>query len=207
LELEDILSPNRINYFVDKNTLIEEHISGIPGDDFIKTEIHHPKTNKTRLAKEFIKFNERCFYTLLGDMRSYNYVVEITHDFDDVQYRIRSIDFDQQCYEGKKTMYLPQFYKENLPIVKLAMEYVNQQSVIQYQSEERARLARRIKHSRYILKDLFDTMEKEELSTPEKVISLREDLAKHHNEPKFLKCKTMAQLLKRNFMTLKTHMK
>jgi hypothetical protein len=87
------------------------------------------------------------------------------------------------------------------------MEYVNQQSVIQYQSEERARLARRIKHSRYILKDLFDTMEKEELSTPEKVISLREDLAKHHNEPKFLKCKTMAQLLKRNFMTLKTHMK
>ncbi len=207
LELEDILSPNRINYFVDKNTLIEEHISGIPGDDFIKTEINHPKTNKTRLAKEFIKFNERCFYTLLGDMRSYNYVVEITHDFDDVQYRIRSIDFDQQCYEGKKTLYLPQFYKENFPIVKLAMEFVNQQSVIQYQSEERARLARRIKHSRYMLKDLFDTMEKEELSTPEKVISLREELALHHNEPKFLKCRNMAQILKRNFLTLKTYLK
>jgi hypothetical protein len=206
LELEDILSPNHINYFVDKNTLIEEHISGIPGDDFIKTEIQHPKTNKTRLAKEFIKFNERCFYTLLGDMRSYNYVVEITHDFDDVQYRIRSIDFDQQCYEGKKTMYLPQYYKENFPIVKLAMDLMNPQTVKQYQSEERARLARRIKHSRYILKDLFDTMEREELSTSEKIISLREELAAHHNEPKFLRCKTMAQILKRNFMTLKTHM-
>ena len=36
LELEEILSPNRINYLVYKDTLIEEHIIGIPGDIFIK---------------------------------------------------------------------------------------------------------------------------------------------------------------------------
>ena len=42
LELEHILSPNRINYFVDGNTLIEEHIAGIPGDHFIQ---HHLKTS------------------------------------------------------------------------------------------------------------------------------------------------------------------
>jgi hypothetical protein len=202
LELEDILSPNRINYFVDSNTLIEEHISGIPGDDFIKTEINHPKTNKTRLAKEFIKFNERCFYTLLGDMRSYNYVVEITHDFDDVQYRIRSIDFDQQCYEGRKNLYKPQFYKENKPLVKLAIDLINPQTVSQYQREERARLARRVKHSKYVLKDLFFTMDKEQLSPPEKIESLKKDLAEYHNEPKFLKCKSMAQILKQNLMFL-----
>jgi hypothetical protein len=34
---------------------------------------------------------------LLGDMRAYNYVIVI-HDFDQVVYKIRPIDFDQQCY-------------------------------------------------------------------------------------------------------------
>ena len=36
LELEHILSPHTMNFLVHKDTLIEEHISGIPGDDFIK---------------------------------------------------------------------------------------------------------------------------------------------------------------------------
>lgn len=203
LEIEDILSPNRINYFVDKNTLIEEHISGIPGDDFIASELNHPKTNKTRLAKEFIKFNERCFYTLLGDMRSYNYVVEITHDFDDVQYRIRAIDFDQQCYEGKKKIYLPQFYKENNKLVKLVTDLINPQTINQYQIEERSRLARRLKHSRYILKDLFDTMEREELSPSVKINHLKQELAQHHNDPRFLNCTTMSKILKLHLTTLR----
>lgn len=207
LELEDILSPNRINYFVDENTLIEEHISGIPGDDFIATEIHHPKTNKTRLAKEFIKFNERCFYTLLGDMRSYNYVVEITHDFDDVQYRIRSIDFDQQCYEGRKNIYLPQFYKENNILVKLVTDLLNPQTIHQYQTEERSRLARRIKHSRHVLKDLFDVMVKETLSTPEKIDQLKNELAEFHHDPHFLKDTNMAKILKRHLVSLRKHLK
>jgi hypothetical protein len=205
LELEDILSPNKINYFIDRNTLIEEHISGIPGDDFIKTEINHPKTNKTRLSKEFIKFNERCFYTLLGDMRSYNFVVEITHDFDDVQYRIRSIDFDQQCYEGKKNLYLPQFYKENYPLVELALQHLNEQTINQYRIEERSRLVRRIKHSRHILKDLLDTMEKEQLSTTAKIHQLKTELSIHHDDPAFLKCTSMAGILKLNLNKLLQH--
>lgn len=203
LEIEDILSPNRINYFVDNNTLIEEHISGIPGDDFINSELNHPKTNKTRLAKEFIKFNERCFYTLLGDMRSYNYVVEITHDFDDVQYRIRAIDFDQQCFEGKKKIYLPQFYKENNKLVKLVTDLINPQTINQYQIEERSRLARRLKHSRYILKDLFETVEREELSTKEKIDQLKKELAAHHNDTRFLECSTMSKILKLHLITLR----
>jgi hypothetical protein len=207
LEMEDILSPNRITYFVDENTLIEEHISGIPGDDFIKTELFHPKTNKTRLAKEFIKFNERCFYTLLGDMRSYNYVVEITHDFDDVQYRIRAIDFDQQCYEGKRKIYLPQFYKENNPLVKLVTDLLNPQTINQYQIEERSRIARRIKHSRYVLKDLFDTMMKEELSTKKKIDQLKKELAQFHNDQRYMKYNNMASILKLHLVSLRKHLK
>jgi hypothetical protein len=202
LEIEDILSPNRINYFVDNNTLVEEHISGIPGDDFIKNDLKHPKTNKTRLAKEFVKFNERCFYTLLGDMRSYNFVIEMTHDFDDIQYRIRSIDFDQQCYEGKKNNYLPQFYKENNKLVTLVTSKINPQTINQYRIEERSRIARRIRHSRYILKDLFDTIRKEELSTKEKVKQLKSELAVFYDDKRFLRCESMAEILKMQLFAL-----
>jgi hypothetical protein len=60
LELEHILSPNRITFLTHNNTLVEEHIPGIPGDVFIKNWLDLPDTNKIRLAKEFVKFNERC---------------------------------------------------------------------------------------------------------------------------------------------------
>src|ERR1019366_7689054 len=96
LELEHLLSPNRITYHTYNNTLVEEHIPGIPGDVFIQNYMNDNSINKIRLAKEFVKFNERCFVRLLGDMRSYNFVVNITPDIEDFQYRIRAIDFDQQ---------------------------------------------------------------------------------------------------------------
>ena len=83
LELEHILSPYNLNFLVYKDTLIEEHIAGIPGDVFIKEyldELSLPE--KSQIAKEFVKFNERCLVRLLGDMRSYNYVITPIHDFD-----------------------------------------------------------------------------------------------------------------------------
>ena len=54
LELEHILSPNRISYFVHNDTLVEEHIAGIPGDMFIMNQLHQKDLNKIRLAKEFV---------------------------------------------------------------------------------------------------------------------------------------------------------
>jgi hypothetical protein len=65
LELEHLLSPKRITYFTSKNTLIEEHIPGIPGDKFIDQYLHAPDLNAVRLAKEFVKFNERGFTHLI----------------------------------------------------------------------------------------------------------------------------------------------
>ena len=205
LELEDILSPNRVTYFVDKETLIEEHITGIPGDDFIKKELNQKTHNKIRLAKEFVKFNERCFIRLLGDMRSYNFVVEVTHDFDDVQYRVRAIDFDQQCYEGRKSLYLPQYFKENIAYVEMAKQVMAEQTVKQYQHEERSRMARRIKYSRYLVKDLFDVMQKEKLSTDAKIDQLKHELAIHHKDRAFFKCNTMGEILKENIKTVRNH--
>ncbi len=202
LELEHILSPNRISYIVYENTIIEDHIAGIPGDVFIKDWLQDEQLNRVRLAKEFVKFNERSFVRLLGDMRSYNYVVDITPDFDDIQYRIRAIDFDQQTYEGHKTMYLPQFFKDNNPIVEFCSNLLNPKTIRQYQREERALIANRIKVSRYRLKDLSDCMEVDTISLPEKVNQLKTELAKHFEDPSFLECESMGEILRTRLFIL-----
>lgn len=196
LELEHLLSPNRITFFTDKNTLIEEHIAGIPGDVFIRDYLQQPNLNPIRLAKEFVKFNERCFVHLLGDMRSYNFVVDVTQDIEDFQYRIRAIDFDQQSYEGRKNLYLPQFFKENYALVKLVMQHLNASSIAQYQAEERSLMAIRLIASRYRLKDLLDLMGKDSISSAEKTNQLKEELAAYLKQPAMLKTQSMGQLVK-----------
>lgn len=196
LELEHILSPNRISFLTGKGTLVEEHIPGLPGDIFIKDYLDRPETNKIRLAKEFVKFNERCFIRLLGDMRSYNFVVNVTPDVEDFQYRIRAIDFDQQSYEGRKNLYLPQFFKENLPYVDLTLNYLNKESIEQYQAEERTLIAYRMAASRYRIMDLLNIMAKDSISTDEKRMQLRHELAEHFNLKQFLRCKTMGEIVK-----------
>ena len=40
MELEHLLSPNFMNFLIDGNTLVEEHISGVPGDMFITQYLH-----------------------------------------------------------------------------------------------------------------------------------------------------------------------
>jgi len=81
LELEHLLSPNRLNYLSHGPTLVEEHIPGVPGDIFIKRWLNRSEISPVRVAKELVKFNERCFVRLLGDMRSYNFVAVVTPDF------------------------------------------------------------------------------------------------------------------------------
>ena len=199
LELEHILSPNRITFFTQNNTLVEEHIPGIPGDVFIKQYLEAPDTNKIRLAKEFVKFNERCFVRLLGDMRSYNFVVDITPDIEDYQYRIRCIDFDQQSYEGRKNLYLPQFFKENKAFVDLSLKHLDKDSIAQYQAEERTLMTFRLASARYRIKELLDIMSKDQISTPEKLNQLKTELGNHYaNNPAFRKFRSMGQLLKRH---------
>jgi len=197
LELEHLLSPNRITYFTYHNTLVEEHIPGIPGDLFIKNFLDDPQTNKIRLSKEFVKFNERCFVRLLGDMRSYNFVVDITPDIEDYQYRIRAIDFDQQSFEGRKNLYIPQFFKENKALVDLSLKHLNKESIEQYQTEERTMMAFRVASSRFRLMELLNIMARDAISTPEKLHQLRSELSVYFKGHAFLKCRSMGQLVKR----------
>lgn len=208
LELEHILSPNHITYFTHQATLVEEHIPGIPGDVFIRQQMNDPETNKIRLAKEFVKFNERCFVRLLGDMRSYNFVIDITPDVEDYQYRIRCIDFDQQSYEGRKNLYLPQFFKENYALVDMAMKHLNQESIEQYRFEERTMITYRLVSSRYRMKELLDCMKKDTISTPEKVDQLKKELAANFNTGIFLKCQSMGDIVKTQLkFSLQKHLK
>lgn len=198
LEMEEILSPNQVNYLVDDNTLIEEHIAGIPGDVFAKERLNTVDYNPTRIAKEFVKFNERCLITLLGDMRAYNFVMQVTPDFDDVQFRIRAIDFDQQFYEGNRKVYMPQFFKENLPYVKLSMEHLTEKTVLQYQQEERSSIVHRVRSERHRLAALRDVSSKDQISIPTNVDELKTSLADFFNDMNYLACKTMTDIVELN---------
>lgn len=198
LELEDLLSPNRISYLVHQNTLIEEHIAGIPGEKFMRLHMTDPNLNPIRLAKEFVKFNERCFVRLLGDMHSSNFVIDVTPDFEETHYRIRAIDFDQQCYEAKKSIYLPQYFKENNALIQLGMDVITPESMRQYQHEERALMATRVKSSHIELEDILQTMENDQLAPKSHVDQLKNELAKHYQTKDFLKCNSMGEILRKS---------
>lgn len=196
LELEHLLSPNHINFLVHGNTLIEEHISGIPGDDFIADHLELcSEQDKREIAKEFVKFNERCFVRLLGDMRSYNYVMVLTNDFDRIQYRIRAIDFDQQSYEGNQKVYKPQFLKENNVLVQLTARVLEDASIEQYKREERSLLAKRATSEKDRLDELLVCMKNDTLSPPEKMKQLRKDLLQLTGDINFKKAKNMGEIL------------
>lgn len=205
LELEHLLSPNRISYSVDGDTLVEQHIIGVPGDQFIKQYLHDPNLNKTRLAKEFVKFNERCFIRLLGDMHSSNFVINITPDFEDVDYRIRAIDFDQQSYEGRKSIYLPQYFKENNPLIEIGLKCMTVETVKQYQKEERSLIARRYKVGREEITELLKAMSIDDISTRKNIERLGKDLARHYGDAGFESCRNMGDLVKRSLEKVLEH--
>tara|TARA_B100001248_G_scaffold173593_1_gene131644 strand:+ start:2357 stop:3421 length:1065 start_codon:yes stop_codon:yes gene_type:complete len=204
LELEHMLSPYNLNFLVYQNTLIEEHIAGIPGDDFINEMlIKCSKVEKNQIAKSFVKFNERCMIRLLGDMRSYNYVITPIHDFDKVIYKIRSIDFDQQSFEGNLKVYRPQFFKENLKMVELVKNCLSKSSVDQYKIEERAIVARRILSNESRLTHLLKCMLNDHISTKENIFKLRNEIFKLTSYSMFKKSNSMGEILKASFNFIK----
>lgn len=194
LELEYCLSPNRINYLVRGNTLIEEHIVGVPGDVFLDTYLPDPQLDRVRVAKEFVKFIERCFIRLLGDMRSVNYVVQVTPDFEKVQYRVRPIDFDQQSYQGKGNVYLAYRFGSNNAVTRMSFREMNRATIAQYAEEERQQMVQRAVLAKRRLRAVLKVMAHEEISPSENVVGLRQDLGDLHETREFDKCQTMGQL-------------
>jgi hypothetical protein len=213
LELEHMLSPYNLNFLVQGDTLIEEHISGIPGDVFIEDMLpKRSKSEKSQIAKEFIKFNERCMIRLLGDMRSYNYVIIPTHDFDQVVYKIRAIDFDQQSYEGKLNIYRPQFFKENVDMVKLVADTIQKESLDQYVLEERSAIAKRLLSFNNRMAMLIECMKLDVISIDDYVDLLKRQLYDYTHDINFKRSNNMGDILdsaldfvRRNYETINTN--
>ena len=203
LELEHILSPNSINFLVYKETLIEEHIVGIPGDVFLK---HHldkcTEAEKAQIAKEFVKFNERCMIGLLGDMRSYNFVVIPIYDYDHIVFKIRAIDFDQQCYEGNFKLYKPHLFKENFLFTQLVNDKLKKSSIEQYQNEERSILVKRLAGFEERLSELLEAMKSNELSPTINLERLKKETYKVTMDKNFKNAKSMGEIMEAalNFM-------
>ena len=196
LEFEHITSPYNLNFIVYNKTLIEEHITGIPGDDFFNNYLNKcSKREQSQIAKEFVKFSERCMIRLLGDMRAYNYVIIPTHDFDQVVYKIRAIDFDQQSYEGDFSVYRPQLYKENKRIVELIKDRLINSSINQYKSEERAIIVKRILGSKERVDSLLSKMKKDILSSNENVQSLTRQIYHLTHDNRFKFSKSMGDIM------------
>jgi hypothetical protein len=201
-----------MNFLVYKDTLIEEHISGIPGDDFIKEFL--PKcseSEKSQIAKEFVKFKERCLVRLLGDMRSYNYVIIPTHDFDKIIYKIRAIDFDQQSFEGNLKVYNLQFLKENFKIVEMVNRKLDNNSINQYKLEERSFMAKRMISSPRRASRLIECMKNDSISFENNIQLLKKQLIKYVGDVKFKECQNMGDILetilvfvKRNYQDVLT---
>ena len=203
LELEHIISPNSINFLVYEDTLIEEHIVGIPGDVFLEENLVDCNENeKTQLAKEFVKFNERCMIGLLGDMRSYNYVVIPIYDFDQRIFKIRAIDFDQQSYEGSFKLYKPHLFKENYKFSELVQEKLKPKSVIQYQIEERSVIVKRLIDTKTRLKRLIEAMKSTRLAPVEHIQQLQEEIYQMTHDVSFKNATSMGEIVQSalNFM-------
>jgi hypothetical protein len=204
LELEHLLSPNRLQFLTTGATLVEEHVAGIPGDIFIQDWLgRRPELKPIRVAKELVKFNERCFVRLLGDMRSYNFVFVVTPDFEEAQLRIRAMDFDQQSFNGRKNFYLPQFFKENAPLVRFCMKHLRPETARQYQREEQTLILQRASLASERLGLLLHDMATDTIAPPDKIVSLREGLADHYQRNDYLRCESMGALIRQNLESIR----
>ena len=205
LELEHLLSPNRLNYLTHGDTLVEEHIAGIPGDVFIERWLHSKELKPVRIAKELVKFNERCFVRLLGDMRSYNFVVVITPDFEGSQIRIRAMDFDQQTHHARKNFYLPQYFRDNKPLALFCAQNLHLKTARQYQREEQTLILQRAELASSRLNALLGAMVADPIAPRENVVALREGLAEHFQSDSYLRCESMGALVRENLESLRRH--
>jgi hypothetical protein len=111
------------------------------------------------------------------------------------------MDFDQQSYEGRKNMYLPQYYKDNLPLVDLARELLTDEMAQQYMKQERVAMKKRYLAYKQRTKSLLRRMKKDTISSKENIETLKKEFAAYYNNPQFLNFKTMGQILELHIET------
>jgi hypothetical protein len=113
------------------------------------------------------------------------------------------MDFDQQAHNGRKSFYLPQFFKENLPLVEFCMKHLHLKTAFQYQREEQTLMLARAELASVRLNLLLTVMEHDPIAPPEHVRTLREGLAEHFKNDRYLQCDSMGSLVRANLETLR----
>lgn len=139
-------------------------------------------------------------------MRSYNFVIVPIYDFDQIVFKIRAIDFDQQCYEGSFRLYKPHLFKENYPFNTLVKDKLNKDAIEQYQNEERSILVKRLFDSETRLSDLLEAMKSTRLAPQAHIEQLREEIYQYTLDVEFRNAEAMGEIveaalnfMKRNF--------
>jgi hypothetical protein len=135
-------------------------------------------------------------------MHAGNFVVDMSRDFEKWQYRLRPIDFDQQSHHWRKQVYLPQYYPQNKPFSKLGISCLTPEAVLQYQKEERALIANRVRVSHGRFQGLIEVLSEDLIAPEENVVRLRQQLAEHYGDDSFLHCLTMGELVRNSIGVL-----
>ncbi|MFZ4800255.1 MAG: hypothetical protein ACOYMA_22385, partial [Bacteroidia bacterium] len=73
---------------------------------------------------------------------------------------------------------------------------LSKESIHQYQLEERSIMVARLKAAKWLIFNLLQAMNKDNISTPENVEILKHELYIHYQNSRFLKAKNMAGILK-----------
>ena len=204
LELEHLLSPNRLNYVTHGATLVEEHVAGVPGDVFIRRWLDNREIKPIRIAKELVKFNERCFIRLLGDMRSYNFVFVLTPDFEGWQVRIRAMDFDQQSYTAAVRSTCRSSSARTCRWCGSARACSTSRPRYQYQREERTLLLQRADAAQQRLDMLLDAMNGDAIApASQRRQAARRAWPSTSTRTCFLKCESMAAIVRENIRQIR----
>jgi len=147
-----------------------------------------------------VKFNERCFVRLLGDMRSYNFVVLLTPIS-----TIGKCGFARwirsASYNGRKNFYLPQFFKENTPLVNFCIRHcARNREPIQTRraGDHPPARASRVRAPRPPLA----RHEPRSIAPREKIVQLREELAALRRKD-YLRCESMGALVRENLESIR----
>ena len=82
------------------------------------------------------------------------------------------------------------------------MKVLSPESVQQYQFEERAMMASRLRANRYRIKGLWDAVIRDIIAPQSHVEQLKNELAKHYNDPDFLKCRQMGAIIRTSLYRL-----
>ena len=172
---------------------------GLPGDAFIAEAMPDNAFDEVRLAKD-VRQVQRAVLRAAPGRHARGQLGRGHHARlrEAALPHLRAIDFDQQSHHPRKQVYLPQFFPPNNPVIEIGLRHLTETTVDQYQREERALMASRLRIGRQRYDELMDVM-REDLVAPDPYVrQLARALARHYDDAVFADAVTMGDLVARS---------